>query len=88
MTFTPTDYNPYDFANRRHIGPSPVEMEEMLAAVGVGEAPRVDLVHDGLTPPVGVLEGGMRSGSGEHVGHQPLTAPWVTPSITQRCVKR
>jgi glycine dehydrogenase len=35
MTFTPTDYNPYDFANRRHIGPSPVEMEEMLAAVGV-----------------------------------------------------
>ena len=23
MTFTPTDYLPYDFANRRHIGPSP-----------------------------------------------------------------
>ena len=20
MTFTPVDYNPYDFANRRHIG--------------------------------------------------------------------
>ncbi|MBE0555347.1 MAG: aminomethyl-transferring glycine dehydrogenase, partial [Rhodobacteraceae bacterium] len=36
MTFTPTDYNPYDFANRRHIGPSPSEMEEMLKAVGVG----------------------------------------------------
>jgi glycine dehydrogenase len=35
MTFTPTDYNPYDFANRRHIGPSPSEMAEMLAAVGV-----------------------------------------------------
>ena len=35
MTFTPTDYNPYDFANRRHIGPSPVEMEEMLAATCV-----------------------------------------------------
>ena len=35
MTFTPTDYNPYDFANRRHIGPSPAEMDEMLAAVGV-----------------------------------------------------
>ena len=35
MSFTPTDYNPYDFANRRHIGPSPVEMEEMLAATGV-----------------------------------------------------
>ena len=35
MTFIPVDYNPYDFANRRHIGPSPSEMEEMLAAVGV-----------------------------------------------------
>jgi glycine dehydrogenase len=34
MTFTPTDYNPYDFANRRHIGPSPAEMDEMLQAVG------------------------------------------------------
>ncbi|MFB2593366.1 aminomethyl-transferring glycine dehydrogenase [Paracoccus sp. p4-l81] len=34
MTFTPTDYNPYDFANRRHIGPSPAEMADMLAAVG------------------------------------------------------
>ena len=29
MTFTPTDSLPYDFANRRHIGPSPAEMEEM-----------------------------------------------------------
>ncbi len=28
--WTPTDYNPDDFANRRHIGPSPVEMAEML----------------------------------------------------------
>ena len=35
MTFTPTAYNPYDFANRRHIGPSPAEMAEMLTAVGV-----------------------------------------------------
>lgn len=35
MSFTPTDYNPYDFANRRHIGPSPSEMAEMLKAVGV-----------------------------------------------------
>ena len=35
MTYTPTDYNPYDFANRRHIGPSPAEMAEMLKAVGV-----------------------------------------------------
>ncbi|HCY99024.1 MAG: glycine dehydrogenase (aminomethyl-transferring) [Rhodobacterales bacterium RIFCSPHIGHO2_02_FULL_62_130] len=35
MTFTPVDYNPYDFANRRHIGPSPAEMAEMLKAVGL-----------------------------------------------------
>ena len=32
--WTPTDYNPDDFANRRHIGPSPAEMDEMLKAVG------------------------------------------------------
>ena len=32
--WTPTDYNPDDFANRRHIGPSPSEMAEMLKAVG------------------------------------------------------
>ena len=35
MSFTPVDYNPYDFANRRHIGPSPAEMAAMLEAVGV-----------------------------------------------------
>ncbi|MFY8145416.1 MAG: glycine dehydrogenase (aminomethyl-transferring), partial [Rhodobacter sp.] len=35
MTFTPTGYNPYDFANRRHIGPSPEEMSDMLKVVGV-----------------------------------------------------
>ena len=35
MTYTPVAYNPYDFANRRHIGPSPTEMEDMLKAVGV-----------------------------------------------------
>jgi glycine dehydrogenase len=28
-------YEPYDFANRRHIGPSPEEMAEMLRVVGV-----------------------------------------------------
>ncbi|OOY25459.1 glycine dehydrogenase (aminomethyl-transferring) [Thioclava sediminum] len=39
MTFTPTTYDSYDFANRRHIGPSPAEMEEMLKAVG---APDLD----------------------------------------------
>jgi glycine dehydrogenase len=32
--FTFTDYKPYDFANRRHIGPSPAEMAAMLAIIG------------------------------------------------------
>jgi glycine dehydrogenase len=35
MPFTPTDYDPYDFANRRHIGPSPAEMAEMFKVLGV-----------------------------------------------------
>ncbi len=29
-----TDYDTYDFANRRHIGPSPDEMAEMLEVIG------------------------------------------------------
>ncbi len=35
MPFTPSDYQPYDFANRRHIGPSPGEMAEMFEVLGV-----------------------------------------------------
>ncbi len=35
MPFEPTDYLPYDFANRRHIGPSPEEMAQMLETLGV-----------------------------------------------------
>ena len=34
MPFQFTDYEPYDFANRRHIGPSPSEMAAMLEVVG------------------------------------------------------
>jgi glycine dehydrogenase len=30
-------YDPYDFANRRHIGPSAKEMKEMLAVVGAAD---------------------------------------------------
>ena len=36
MTFQLTPYKPYDFANRRHIGPSPTEIQEMLDVIGVG----------------------------------------------------
>ena len=35
MPFKPTNYLPYDFANRRHIGPSPEEIKEMLQVLGV-----------------------------------------------------
>ncbi|MEM9141322.1 MAG: aminomethyl-transferring glycine dehydrogenase subunit GcvPA, partial [Pseudomonadota bacterium] len=40
-------YEPYDFANRRHIGPSPAEMDEMLAVVG---ANTLDLLIDRTVP--------------------------------------
>ncbi|EPX81646.1 aminomethyl-transferring glycine dehydrogenase [Litoreibacter arenae] len=48
MTFTPTDYLPYDFANRRHIGPSPAEMEQMLKVVGAKD---LDALIDDTLPP-------------------------------------
>ena len=35
MTIRYTHYDVYDFANRRHIGPSPAEMTEMLETLGV-----------------------------------------------------
>ena len=35
MSFTPENYDPYDFANRRHIWPSPSEMAEMFDVLGV-----------------------------------------------------
>ncbi len=47
MAFTPTDYLPYDFANRRHIGPSPEEMAEMLKVVG---AATLDALIDETVP--------------------------------------
>ena len=37
MPFKPTDYLPYDFANRRHIGPSPAEMAHMLETLGLSD---------------------------------------------------
>ena len=47
MSYAGTPYDPYDFANRRHIGPSPKEMEEMLRIVG---APTLDALIDGIVP--------------------------------------
>ncbi|MFW2589610.1 aminomethyl-transferring glycine dehydrogenase [Sagittula sp. SSi028] len=37
MSYEPIDYLPYDFANRRHIGPSPEEMTDMFARLGVSD---------------------------------------------------
>ncbi|MFP7570029.1 aminomethyl-transferring glycine dehydrogenase [Marivita sp. S2033] len=37
MGYDPIDYLPYDFANRRHIGPSPAEMADMLEVLGVSK---------------------------------------------------
>jgi glycine dehydrogenase len=48
MVFKPTEYLPYDFANRRHIGPSPVEMSEMLTVVG---AKNLGALIDDTLPP-------------------------------------
>ena len=47
MSFTPTEYLPYDFANRRHIGPSPEEMSDMLDTVG---APSLEALIDDTVP--------------------------------------
>jgi len=47
MPWTPTAYDPTDFANRRHIGPSPAEIAEMLAVVG---ASSVDDLIDQTLP--------------------------------------
>ncbi|MGL4494743.1 MAG: glycine dehydrogenase, partial [Beijerinckiaceae bacterium] len=47
MAYRGSDYNPYDFANRRHIGPSPKEMAQMLKAVG---AESLDAMIDGIVP--------------------------------------
>ena len=48
MVFQESEYHPYDFANRRHIGPSPTEMAAMLAAVA---APSLDALVDETVPP-------------------------------------
>ena len=47
MSYAETTYAPYDFANRRHIGPSPAEMAGMLEAVG---APSLDALIDEHVP--------------------------------------
>ena len=47
MAFQESEYHPYDFANRRHIGPSPSEIAAMLEAVG---APSLEALIDETVP--------------------------------------
>ncbi len=47
MSHSGTGYEPYDFANRRHIGPSPKEMDDMLRVVG---ASSLDALIDAIVP--------------------------------------
>jgi len=50
MTYTPIDYNAYDFANRRHIGPSPAEIAAMLEVVGVDSLDQ--LIEETIPPAI------------------------------------
>ncbi len=59
MPLQPTDYDPYDFANRRHIGPSREEMAEMLRAIG---AASLDELID-QTVPAGLRQAEPLSGA-------------------------
>ncbi|MBT1157176.1 aminomethyl-transferring glycine dehydrogenase [Aminobacter anthyllidis] len=47
MSLKLTQYEPYDFANRRHIGPSPSEMAAMLETLGL---PSVDALIEETIP--------------------------------------
>ena len=61
-TWEKVAYDPDDFANRRHIGPSPSEMEKMLGALGVDT---LDQLIDQAVP------GSLRQG--EDLGWEPMT---------------
>lgn len=47
MSYSEVGYEPYDFANRRHIGPSPEEIRQMLEVLGVGT---IDELIDEIVP--------------------------------------
>ena len=47
MTFNPTQYKPYDFANLRHIGPSKSEIADMCKVLGVKD---IDELIDQTVP--------------------------------------
>ena len=61
--FTFTDYDPYNFADRRHIGPSPAEMAEMLKVVGYDSLDA--LIDDPHLAAVGLIRTIEQPGDGE-----------------------
>ncbi|KIN75054.1 Glycine dehydrogenase [decarboxylating] [Sulfitobacter noctilucae] len=75
MTFKPTEYLPYDFANRRHIGPSPAEMSDMLKVVEAKSL--ADLMDDTLPKGIrmdGTLEFGRAMSEREVLEHMRVVA--------------
>ena len=71
MTYAESDYHPYDFANRRHIGPSPAEIAAMLEVVG---AASLDALID-ETVPAGDPPGARRSTGAPALTEQAALAP-------------
>ena len=75
MTFKPTEYLPYDFANRRHIGPSPAEMSDMLRALDVPSLAALmeETLPEGIRME-GALEFGRAKSEREVLEHLRITA--------------
>lgn len=75
MGYEPTDYLPYDFANRRHIGPSPAEMQGMFDVLGV---PDMETLIDQTVPKAirqkAPLEFGKAKSERELLHHMRVTA--------------
>ena len=75
-SWNPTSYDPDDFANRRHIGPSPAEMEAMLSTVGVSS---LDELIDQTVP------AGLRQD--EPLGWEPLTEGAVIDELRRMAAR-
>ncbi|HHT13759.1 MAG TPA: aminomethyl-transferring glycine dehydrogenase [Propionibacterium sp.] len=71
-TWENADFNPDDFANLRHIGPSKAEMQQMCEAIGVGS---LDELIEQAVP------GGLRQS--EPLGWEPLTEHQMTARLRE-----
>ncbi|MDO5681208.1 MAG: aminomethyl-transferring glycine dehydrogenase [Propionibacteriaceae bacterium] len=75
-TWELTDFDPDDFANLRHIGPSKIEMASMLEAIGVGS---LDELIEQAVP------GGLRQT--EPLGWEPLNEHQMTARLREVAAK-